>query len=141
VSTDENKAISRRFWEEVVTGRHVEIIDQLIAEDFVDHGGYPGQAPGLESARAYVSACHKGSSDVLYTVEDIFAEDDRVVVRWSVTGTHDGDYFGAPPTGRRVTGGGITIDRIANGRIVESWQEFDTLSLAQQLGVLAGSPA
>jgi len=141
VSTEENKAISRRFWEEVVTGRHVELIDQLIAEDIVDHGGYPGQSPGLEGVRALVSACHNGSSDLVYTVKDIFAEGDRVVVRWSVTGTHDGEYFGAPPTGRSVTGGGITIDRIANGRIVESWQEYDTLSLAQQLGVLAGSRA
>ena len=141
MSTEENKAISRRFWEEVVTGRHVEIIDQLIAEDVVDHGGYLGQAPGLDGVRAYVSACHNGSSELAYTVEDTFAEDDRVVVRWSVIGTHDGDYFGAPPTGQSVTGGGISIDRIANGRIVESWQEFDTLSLAQQVGVLASSPA
>ena len=141
MSTEVNKAISRRFWEEVVTRRHLEIIDQLIAEDIIDHGGYTGQAPGLEGVRALVSACHNASSDLAYTVEDIFAEDDRVVVRWSVTGTHDGDYFGAPPTGRRLTGGGITIDRIANGKIVESWQEYDTLTMAQQLGILAGSPA
>jgi len=140
VSTEQNKALSRRFWEEVVTGRHLEIIDQLMAEDIVDHGGYPGQACGLEGVRALVSACHKASSDLVYTVEDIFAEGDRVVVRWSLSATHDGDYFGAPPTGRRVTGAGITIDRIANGKIVESWQEYDTLALSQQLGLLAGSP-
>jgi predicted ester cyclase len=95
----------------------------------------------LEGVRALVTACHSGSSDLVYTVEDIVAEGDRVVVRGNCTGTHDGGYFGAPPTGGRVAVGGITIDRISAGRTVESWQQYDTLVLSLQLGLLAGSTA
>jgi steroid delta-isomerase-like uncharacterized protein len=127
------KAAELRYWSEVMNEHRLDAIDALLAEDVVDHGALPGQGPGRDGVRDALAQFFRGSPDVRYDIDDLIAADDRVVTRWSAVGTHAGEIFGAAPTGRRVTGTGISINRYEDGRIVEMWMEFDSDALMRQL--------
>lgn len=89
-------------------------------------------------------ALHQAFSDIEYTIDDQIAAGDKVVERWTVSGTHTGDWLGIPATGRRITFGGMDISRLQDGRMAEHWTQVDVLSLLQQMGVIpeqAGAPA
>ena len=146
MSAEENKRISRRIAEEGFSQGNVKVIDELVAENFVNHDttAPPGLPPGREGLKELVRFYETAFPGSQLMVEDQVAEGDRVVTRYSVRGTHKGDFAGLPPTGKEVTGSGITIDRIEGGKIVESWNEFDLFGLMQQLGVIpeqVGTPA
>jgi steroid delta-isomerase-like uncharacterized protein len=133
-----NKRISRRVAEEGFSQGNVDVFDEIVAENFVNHdpGVPPELPPGREGLKA-LARLYKGAfPDTQLTVEDQIAEGDRVVSRYSVRGTHEGDFAGLPATGKQVTVTGITIDRIEGGKIVESWNEFNQLGLLQQLGLV-----
>ena len=109
--------------------------DELYGPDWVGH--FPGMPPlDANGHRFYSQVMMTAFPDLERTVEDIFAADDKVVLRWSARGTHDGDFNGLPPTGIRATSSGITIFRIDDGRIVEEWAETDMLGLLQQVGAI-----
>ncbi len=133
--SEHNKDIVRRFLEEAWNKGNVGAMDELFIRDVVVHG-FPLQTPGLEGfkegARMYKVAFPDGHA----VIEDVLAEGDKVVTRWTYTGTHKGEMMGIPPTGKRVTFTGIIIDRIAGGKIAEHWVEFDMLGVLQQLGVV-----
>src|SRR5215213_9030120 len=114
MGTVENKSVSLRFWEEVMNRRNVAVLDEIVAPDVIDHGAFPTQATGIEGVRATVAEFLTGSSDLHYDVIAVVAENDLVVTHWRGSGTHDGQWFGAQPTGRQITGTGIAIDRIKN---------------------------
>lgn len=112
------------------------VADEVIAADVTNHNLVPGQPPGRDGMRQDVENFRGAFPDLEIATEQIVAEGDAAVVRWTARGTHRGELMGIPPTGARVTITGIDILRIANGQIVERWGEFDGLGLMQQLGAI-----
>ena len=139
MSTEENKAIARRFYAEVWNKGNLDVADELLAADFVDHAAPPGFAPGVAGAKQVFSFYRAAFPDLQVNAEDLIAEGDRVVARWSSSGTHKGDFMGIPPTGKQVQITGIDLFRFSGGKIAEHWGVFDQLGMLQQLGV-APSP-
>ena len=134
--SEENKTISKKVFEEVWSKGNLAVIDELLAEDFVDHNSPPGLPQGREGFKIFAGMYLKAFPGVKMTVDDIIAEGDRVVARWTANGTHKGELMGIAPTGKDVKVTGINIDRIAGGKIAESWGEFDLAGMLMQLGVL-----
>jgi predicted ester cyclase len=133
--SEENKAVVRRVYESF-SQNNLDVLDELIASDFTDHNPNPGQPPGLEGLKQFLSSMHTTLADLQVNVEDIVAEGDKVVARLRVSGTHQGEFMGNAPTGNRVTFTGIEILRIAEGKVVEHWRNFDNLGMMRQLGVI-----
>jgi predicted ester cyclase len=136
VSAQENKVIITRVSEQAVGAGDLSVMDELVAEDFVDHSALPGTPPGREGAKAFVRVFHAGFPDLSLTNEDIIGEDDKVVHRYVLRGTHQGEFMGIPPTGNRIEVHGIDELRVSGGKIVERWGQVDQLGLMQQLGVI-----
>jgi len=136
--TETNKAISRRFLEEVFGKGKLNVLDEIIAPDHVDSG--PGTLPGLptgpEGSKQLVTVYRNAFPDVHFTIDEQIAEGDKVVTRWTAHGTHQGELAGIPATGKSSTVTGIGVDRIVNGKIVESWGMFDQFGMMQQLGII-----
>ena len=137
MSGDDTKAIIRAFVETVWNGRQLDRADEIVAADFIDHAPMPGQAPGLEGVKRKWAMYLDAIPDFRITIEELVAEGDKVAVRRTYEGTHrGGPLLGIPATGKRLQFGGISIFRLANGRIAEHWEQLDRLTLMQQLGVL-----
>jgi steroid delta-isomerase-like uncharacterized protein len=131
--SEANKAVSRRVFE-IFNSGDVDVFEEILAPGFVNHD--PSAPPGLEGVKQQVLLYRGAFPDLEVRVEDQIAEGDRVVSRWSARGTHRGDLLGIAPTGKQGTATGITIDRLEGGKIVESWTNWDTLGLLQQLGAV-----
>ncbi len=139
MSTEENKAISRRADEELFDRGNLEVADELFAPNFVHHDPVSGEDwRGPESVKQYAAMMRAAFPDLYYTVEDQIAEGDKVVTRYRAGGTHQGELMGIPPTGNRIEITGISITRINDGgKIEEIWENSDTLGMMQQLGVIS----
>ena len=135
MTTEDNKGLVRRAWQELMNERDLDAIDKLFTEDYTHHGG-GGEDLGREGIRKRDEGYLNAFSDLEVVVEDLVAEGDRVASRITLTGTHDGELRGIPATGRRATVMGTSIVRIENGQIAEEWEVFDQLGLMQQLGVI-----
>lgn len=138
MSAEENKALIRRFFEAIDSACEAgdaEIIDEFLAPDFVEHNPFPGIPPTREGWKQAFMEFVRGAPGY-HVVEDLIAEGDKVTGRITAYGTHEGDLFGIPRTGRDIRVGGIAIWRIADGKIIEHWHETDQLGLMQQLGVV-----
>ena len=136
MSTEENKAILRRWFEEFWDKRNLGAFDEILADNFFYHNAPPGIPPGLEGTRELFTMYQAAFPDARVTVEDMIGEGDRVVTRQTFTGTHRGEMMGIAPTGKQITVTGIAISRIAGGKIAETWEEVDRLGMMQQLGVV-----
>ena len=136
MSLEDNKAIIRGYVEAVWNQQQVDRADEFMAPDFLDHASLPGQAPGLEGWKKKWAMYLAGIPDLRVTIEELVAEGDKVGVRRTYEGTHQGELLGVPPTGNHVRIGGISIFRLAGGKIAESWEQVDLLALMQQLGAL-----
>ena len=136
MSAEEHKAVARRFYEQVLNQRNLDVLAEVIAPEGVDHSAAPGTLPGREWVRQTVQAFLAAFPDFRYRIEDLIAEGDKVVVRATWSGTHQGDLMGIPATGRAVTVSVIEMARLANGQMVEHWAVSDNLSLMQQLGAI-----
>ena len=136
MSTEDNKAVVRRFYEEVVNQKKRAVLDEVFDLNFVDHFAPPGTPGGLEGARQTLGMFLSAFPDLHFTVEDLIAEEDEVVARVTMSGTQQGAFMGIPPTGKHVTITGIDINRFVGGKSVEHWVEMDTLGMMQQLGVI-----
>lgn len=140
MSTEENKALALRFVEEGFNSRgNLAVTDDLLASDFVDHNPLPGLLsllPGLAGFKQLAAIIRVASPDLHYTVEDMIAEGDKVVFRYTACGTNEGELMGMPPTGERMTVTGIDIFRVSDGKIVEWWHTDDYLALLQQFGMI-----
>jgi steroid delta-isomerase-like uncharacterized protein len=133
----DSKALARRSWE-IVSDGNPEALDEVYTADTTLHE--PDQdLQGVEGARQYLSMYLSAFPDMSVSVEDVIAEGDRAVTRWTLRGTHGGEVaeFG-PPTGKRVQLEGITIHRIDGDKIVEEWERYDNLSVLRQLGLAPG---
>ena len=138
--SSENKALLRRWFDEVWNRGRVEAIDELLTGDAVIHG-LGADAHGPDGFKPFHAAYRSAFPDVTLQIEDIVAEGDRVAARWSGTGTHRGASLGFDATGRRVRFSGMVFARVENGRLVEGWNVFDQLGMLQQLGVSSLPPA
>jgi steroid delta-isomerase-like uncharacterized protein len=135
-SAENNKAIAQRFIEEAWNKGNLAVVDELCATSFVDHG--PASTDvirGLDSLKQAINMYRNAFPDLQLTVEDGVALGGKVVTRWTVRGTHKGDLMGIAPTNKQITVTGISIDRIAGGKIEETWEAWDRMDLMQQLGV------
>jgi steroid delta-isomerase-like uncharacterized protein len=137
MSTEENKAIVRRVNDEVWSAGHLDVIDELIADDFVATVvGAPEQIRGPQGFREFVLMYRTAFPDLRITVDEQVAEGETVVTRWTATGTNEGELMGIPATGKQATTAGININRISGGKLVEGWGLFDQLGLLQQIGAV-----
>lgn len=136
MTSDELKDLERRFFDEMLNRGELSAGDDLFASDSVDYAGFPGQAPGREGFKQAVVMMHQAFPDIHYTIEDMVAEGDRIATRWTLRGTHQGEFFGIPATGNQVSVEGIHILRFVDGQIVECWEVWDQLSMLRQLGAL-----
>jgi steroid delta-isomerase-like uncharacterized protein len=138
MSTEQNKALVRRFFEEVTNQRNVAVADELFVTDYVHHDPTlpPELQRGLDNYKQVNAMFLAAFPDLHGTIEDLIAEENKVATRLTWCGTHKGELMGIPPTGKQVTMTMIAIHRIANGKIAEGWVNFDALGMMQQLGVI-----
>jgi steroid delta-isomerase-like uncharacterized protein len=139
MSAEENKAIARR---------HIDRLDQrdlagaaeLVATNYIGHFAlHPEPLRGIEAFKQYMSGFFTAFPDLRFNIEDILAEGDKAVARWTAHGTHNGELLGIPPTARQVTVTGMWILRIAGDKIAEQWGVSDALGMLQQLGIIPAS--
>jgi predicted ester cyclase len=130
-----NKAIIRRY-REAHNANNMDALDDIIAADLISHNTLPGLPPGREGGKMSHQGFVAAFSDGQTTSEDLIAQGDKVVERFSFRGTNTGSFLGAPPTGKVVHATGISIFRIANGKIVEHWGENDVIGVMVQLGLM-----
>ncbi|HEY3082616.1 MAG TPA: ester cyclase [Chloroflexota bacterium] len=136
MSAAENTAIVRRFLDEAISQGNLAALDELCAPDLVWHGGSVGEFRSLEQFKQGVGPFFTAFPDLRVTSGDMLAEGDKVVSRYTWHGTHRGAFFGTPATGKRVAVDGISMYRIAGGRIAEEWWQEDLLGLMRQLGAV-----
>ena len=136
--TEENKAVVRREFEEMFNqGGNLDAAEDFYAPDYVGHEPTTGDIRGIVGARQFAANYRAAFPDLEATIEDQLTEGDTVVTRFSVRGTHQGEIEDlGPATGNRMEVTGITIERFANGKIVEDWSIFDALGMMQQLGLI-----
>ena len=138
MSTEANKAIARRFFEDIFSQGNLAVADEIIASDYQDcgPGAIPGLPPGPEGSKMLVTVYRNAFPDINFTIDEQIAEGDTVVTRWTATGTHKGELAGIPPTGRSVTVVGVAVDRVVNGKLVVGWDISDRYGMLEQLGVI-----
>jgi len=135
MSTEDNKALVRRFYEEVFNQRNLALVDELCTTTHMFHNP-PTTLHGREEFKQLLSLYTRAFPDARFTIEDQIAEGNMVASRYTFRGTQRGELMGIAPTGKPVTVTGITINRIAGGKSEEGWLNFDALGMLQQLGVI-----
>jgi steroid delta-isomerase-like uncharacterized protein len=135
--SEENKSVVRRWYAEVTNQGKLEVADELLAPEYVCHD--PNSEAGevrADALKESITYFRNALADMRFEVEDMIAERDKIATRWTLHGTHRGEIFGVDSTGEQVAMSGIVISRVANGKIVEEWDEYDLLGLMRQLGAL-----
>ena len=136
MSAESNVALIQRFYDEGWNAKNLDVYDELVTDDFVDHQAVPGLPEGREGFKMLNAMFRSAFPDVWVYVENIVAEDDKVSCRWRSTGTHQGELFGIPATGRSVDITATVWYRIENGRPAEGWINRDDVGMMRQLGVI-----
>jgi steroid delta-isomerase-like uncharacterized protein len=136
MTTAENKKVIAAFVKEVINQGRLQRADDLVALDFVELDPFPGQQQGREGLKDVIGGMRAAFPDIHWVMEEMVAEGDKVVSRFTWTGTHRATFLGIPSTGRRVTVKGVVIDRLADGKMAESRMLMDALGMMQQLGVI-----
>ena len=136
--SEQNKALARRGIEEVWNQGKLTVIDELTAPNatYYDPNVPDGKFTGTEGLKQFVQIYRGAFPDVRITINDQIAEGDKVVTRWTATGTHKGQLMGIAPTNKHATVTGVDIDRYQDGKVVEAWASYDMLGLLQQLGIV-----
>lgn len=140
MSLTTNKATVRRFYDEVLNERNAGLLDELAVEDYVEHDPFPGMGDGREQLKARVGGFFHAFDPLHFTIEDIIAEGDKVVVRWRNSGRDTGGFMGVPATGKEFGIAGIDVHTVRDGRLAEHWHVVDLLSQMQQLGLVPAQP-
>jgi steroid delta-isomerase-like uncharacterized protein len=135
MSIETNKATVRRYYEEVHNQGKRDVLNEIAVEDYVEHNPFPSHGQGLAGFYQRVEMLQTAFT-MNFTIEDMIAEGDKVVVRWTNHNVHHGPFMGIPVTGKSAIVSGIDIHLLRNGKLAEHWDVVDTLSLLQQLGVL-----
>lgn len=137
--SEQNKAILQRWFDEVWNNGNSEAISELITDDIKIHGLSDVEGSPVTTAaefREYHAQLRTAFPDIVVTIDDIFAEGDKVVARCSIEAKHTGEMHGIAPTNSPVDFTGMAIVRVKNGKIVEAWNSFDFLKMSQQLGLI-----
>jgi steroid delta-isomerase-like uncharacterized protein len=137
MSAEDNKAIVRRY-QEAHNQNNLAALGEIVAADLISHNKIPGMPPGLEGGKTVHQMLTAAFPDLHTNTDDLIAEGDKVVQRFTVSGTDKGGFMGAPATGKSYKVGGISVFRIANGKIAEHWGSFDQMGVMQQLGKIPG---
>ncbi|MGH2812779.1 MAG: ester cyclase [Actinomycetota bacterium] len=137
--SEEKKAIVRRLVEEWQDGRRVEVAEELIADDFVDHSAGPGEKGTKKEGIQWFQYIWQALPDFSVQIKGQVAEEDKVATLKTFSGTHEGELMGVPPTGRRVAFDIFDLLRIRDGKVVEHWGVYDIAGLMQQLGAMSGA--
>lgn len=139
--TESILALARRSFDEIWNTGRLEAADELFSPDYVNHDPTsPEVPPGPEGVKQLARMYRRAFPDLKFTIDEMLAAADKVITRWTGQGTHGGALRGLPPTGRQARVTGISIHRVAGGRIVETWMAWDALGLMEQLGA-ASVPA
>ena len=139
MSDEANKAVARALYGELFSQGKIEVADAIIARDYINHdvsgppGGWPG---GPDGFKAVVQTYRGAFPDLRFSIEDQVAAGDRVLTRWTARGTNNGSLLGMPPSGRPVEVTGMSLERFSDGKIAESWVNFDQFGMLQQVGAL-----
>lgn len=134
---EENKAIIRRGFEEIFNQGNLDVADEVFSPNFVGHDpSLPEDMHGPEAFKQFAAQMRSAFPDGHITIDDQFAEGDKVVTRFTSRGTHQGDFAGIPPTGKQLTTEGMSIDWMVDGKSEESWTIYDVMGMMQQLGVI-----
>jgi steroid delta-isomerase-like uncharacterized protein len=136
VSDAANRALIERLYDEGWNANNLAVYDEIVTVDFVDHQAIPGMAPGREGFKQLQAIFRTAFPDVRVNYEGIISEGDKVSCRWTSTGTHRGDLFGIPATGKSVKVTATVLYRVADGRLAEGWINRDDLGMMRQLGVI-----
>jgi steroid delta-isomerase-like uncharacterized protein len=138
MSVDQNKALARRVFDEIWSGGNLDLADELLRPEFVGRPGGLGEPfRGPEGAKRFIGGLREAFPDITFDVEAMIGEADLVAIRWTGTGTHDGEFMGLDPSGRAVTMTGMTFLRFENGRIAEGWTNPDALGMLRQIGAVS----
>lgn len=133
--SEENRSIGRRAIEEIWNARNPDAVNKLYAENFINHTPPKGMSADRDGFREWVINGTKAFPDLRFSIIDMISEDDKLVMHWSNTGTHAGEFMGVEASNNKISAAGVTISRIVDGKIAESWDYWDGLDLMQQLGV------
>ena len=137
MSVEENRALIQRFVGEVFNRGNLDVVDDIFAPVYVGHtAGLPEQTSGPEGVKEFIGLYSSAFPDVHTTIEDIIAEGDKVAYRWTAVGTHRAELLGVAPSNNRVELTGITIERIEDGRIVETYNNFDQAGMMRRIGAI-----
>jgi steroid delta-isomerase-like uncharacterized protein len=139
--SEESKALARRFFDEVVNGRNLDAIDELVADDFVEHEVQPGMPTDKEAPRQFFGMLHAAVPDLRVEIEDLIAEGDKLAVRATARGTHQGELMGMPATGKPFEMNWIDIVQVRDGKAIAHWGVTDVAGMMQQVGLMEGAPA
>ena len=134
--SEQYKMAAQNLIEKGFNQKELSAFESYFSTNLKDHALPPGIPEGFDGRRMFYSAFLAAFPDLHVDIEDTLAEGDKLVMRWSAHGTHNGELMGIPPTGKQVSVGGTAIDRFENGQSVEHWEIFDQVGLMQQLGVI-----
>ena len=137
MSAEKNIALVRRFFDEVCNGRKLALADEMYTADHAYHDPSTPTGPGPKGIQDVIGTYQRAFGDAHWTIHEVTAAgDDRVIVRWTGSGTHSGELMGIPPTGKKVKVDGLWYVRFSGERMAETWDCWDTLGMLQQLGVV-----
>jgi steroid delta-isomerase-like uncharacterized protein len=138
MTTESNKEIVRRFYEEAWARGEMDVVDELFDDEYVRHDFRPGEPQdGAQGQKDIAVAFRNAFPDVVWQIDFIIGEGDFVMGRWTASGTNEGAWAGVEPTGRSIRFSGINVFRFSGGKVVEVWNHRDDLGLMQQLGAVA----
>jgi len=135
MSSEENKALTRRLFDEGFNMRNTAVVFEIVATDYIDHSALPAPAPGPEGFKKRIDMLCAAFEPQM-TFGTFLAEGDLVAFTWTISGMHQGVFANVPPTGKPVTVSGINVERFQAGKIVEHWSQFDAMGLMRQIGAL-----
>ncbi len=137
---DDLRVLAGRFYDEVINGGNLDLLDELVHDDFVEHEEMPGMPTDKEAPRIFVEMMRTGFPDFHATIEDIVVEGDKAVIRAQFTGTHRGEFMGIPATGNKIDFSVMDMVRVKDGKAIEHWGVTDAMTMMQQLGVIPEGP-
>ena len=138
--SEDNKARVREFIDRVLTAGEIDVTGDYFRDDVVEEVPFPGQGPGLQGLKETLTRIRHAFPDSKWSVEEQIAEGDKVLTRFTWSGTHQGEFLGIPATNRHVQVWGMVIDRFEDGKVKSTRILLDTLSMMQQLGVVPAAP-
>jgi predicted ester cyclase len=133
--SERNKSLTRRFYDEVLNKKKLEVVDELCAPGIIDHGALPGQRPGAQGVKEALTQWLRAFPDLKVNIHEVIAEGNVVATRLTGEGIHKGTFLGAAPTGKKVTFHAIEMIRVEDGKAAEVWHEGNDAEVMMQLGV------